>query len=174
MARKGGIERDDLKREWKTYVLFKPSISQASVKNNSMVFYESAWFSVFPVLQRVWYVDGHEQRDVVEYRETFLKKIATLEKDHKPPPPCEDGIHPYPIGSSDRAKHLVFIYHDESSFHANGGKTSGWHEKGKWPLLPKDAGKGIMATDFVDEFNGYLWLNEKETKGYRFHLQVII
>ena len=36
--------------------------------------------------------------------------------------------------------------------------------KGEWPLLPKDQGRSIMVSDFVDEFGGFLALTEEEVK----------
>ena len=86
------------------------------------------------------YVDGHEREDVVKDRRLFLEKMKILESTHLPPPPCSDGVHPYTIGTNNASRHLVTIYHDESAFHANEGRTSGWTVKGKQPLLPK--GKG--------------------------------
>ena len=37
-----------------------------------------------------------------------------------------------------------------------------WAEKGKQPIRPKGLGRGIMVSDFVDEFNGLLTLTEGE------------
>ena len=90
--------------------------------------------------------------------------MRELENSHKQPPTCSDGMQPYSLGDSSRPKSLVLIYHDETTFHANDGLRAGWHEKGKWPLKPKDQGRGIMVIDFVDEHNGYLRLSEDEIR----------
>jgi len=37
-----------------------------------------------------------------------------------------------------------------------------WGEKGKQPIKPKGAGRGIMDSDFVDEYNGLLKLSNEE------------
>jgi len=37
-----------------------------------------------------------------------------------------------------------------------------WGEKGKQPIKPKGAGRGIMVSDFVDEYNGLLKLSNEE------------
>ena len=37
-----------------------------------------------------------------------------------------------------------------------------WAEKGKQPIRPKGLGRGIMVSDFVDEFNGLLTLTKGE------------
>ena len=108
------------------------------------------------------YVDGHERADVIAYRNQFLQKIKVLEDTHKPLPTASDGYHPYRIGIDSAEKELVLIFHDESCFHSNVGNTSGWHEKGKMPLLPKDQGKGLMLSDYIDGHNGFLRLSEAE------------
>ena len=100
-------------------------------------------------------VDVHEHSDV-------KVALGALEATHKPPPTCSDRIHPYPLGTSSANKHLVLILHDETVFHSNEGRVYTWHEKGSGPLCPKDQGRGIMVTDFIDEFNGYLTLSQSE------------
>ena len=40
------------------------------------------------------------------------------------------------------SKHLVLIFHDESSFHANEGQYVMWDEEGRVPIRPKKQGKG--------------------------------
>ena len=37
-----------------------------------------------------------------------------------------------------------------------------WAEKGNRPIRPKGLGRGIMVSDFVDEFNGLLSLTPDE------------
>ena len=37
-----------------------------------------------------------------------------------------------------------------------------WAEKGNQPIRPKGLGRGLMVSDFVDEFNGLLSLAAKE------------
>ena len=108
------------------------------------------------------FVDGHERSDVKADRVKFIDVLCTLEATHKPPPTCSDGIHPYALGNSSADKHVVLIFHDETVFHSNEGRVYAWHEKGSGPLRPKDQGRGIMVTDFIDEFNGYLRLSQSE------------
>ena len=59
---------------------------------------------------------------------------------HLPPPACSDYVHPDNQGDPHATQSLVIIYHDESAFHAHQGRTRGWTEKGKQPLLPKGQG----------------------------------
>ena len=109
------------------------------------------------------YVDGHERVDVVEERVEYISKLEALESSHLPPPPPSD-MEAYDIGKQDAERKLVLIYHDESTFHAHEGRSKGWSEKGKQPLLPKGRGRGLMISDFVDEHNGFLQLTEEEHK----------
>jgi len=37
-----------------------------------------------------------------------------------------------------------------------------WAEKGHQPIRPKGLGRGIMVSDFVDEYNGLLSLTDEE------------
>ena len=121
---------------------------------------------------RKGYVDGHERPDVVKERKSFIQKIGALESSHKPPPACSDGIPHYPQGDESADKHLVLIYHDETTFHSNEGRKTGWHVKGEWPLLPKDQGRSIMVSDFVDEFGGFLALTDEEVKRRDYTLHI--
>ena len=101
------------------------------------------------------YIDGHEHDDVVEYRKLYLRKLAILSSTHLPPPTCEDG-------NSAASKHLVLIFHDESSFHASEGQSVMWAEKGKVPIRPKNQGRALMVSDFVTEFDDLLQLSMDE------------
>ena len=65
------------------------------------------------------YIDGHEREDVVKYRKLYLRKLAILSSMHLPPPLCEDGLSAVQTGNLAASKHLVLIFIDESSFHAN-------------------------------------------------------
>ena len=59
-------------------------------------------------------------------------------------------------------KSVVLLFHNESTFHSNEDQGWMWAEKGKQPIRPKGLGRGIMVSDFVDEFNGLLTLTEEE------------
>lgn len=65
------------------------------------------------------------------------------------------------MGNPAASKHLVFIFHDESSFHANEGQSVMWAE-GRVPIRPKNQGRGLMISDFVTEFDGLLQLSMDE------------
>ena len=108
------------------------------------------------------YIDGHERSDVVEYRKLYLRKLQILSSTHLPPPPCDDGLISVQTGDPNASKHLMLIFHDESSFHANEGQSIMWAEEGRVPIRPKNQGRGLMISDFVTEFDGLLQLSLEE------------
>ena len=57
---------------------------------NELGFHYSRW--------KKGYVNGHERLDVVVDRRKYVEKMKELENSHRPPSPCSDGIHPYPLG----------------------------------------------------------------------------
>ena len=56
----------------------------------------------------------------------------------------------------------MLLFHDESTYHSNEDQGWMWAEKGNQPIRPKGLGRGIMVSDFVDEFNGLLSLTSDE------------
>ena len=116
-------------------------------------------FNFKPYKQGLQYTDGHERPDVLEYRKKYLNMIKALEVTHKPPPLCEDEISSWHSGNNTAAKKVVSIYHDETIFHANNAPSRGWHnDQGSRELRPKGKGRGIMYSEFVEEYNGFLCL----------------
>ena len=91
----------------------------------------------------------------MEYRKLYIRKLAST---HAPPPPCSDEP---PVQPCTR-KHLVLIFHDESTFHSNDDQGWMWGEKGKTIIKPKGQGRGIMVSDFIEEHNGFLALTDSE------------
>ena len=110
------------------------------------------------------YIDGHERPDVVEYRRIFLKKLNILHSTHLPPPVCDDGVVSKDLGSPNATKKLVLIFHDESIYHSNEDQGWQWTEKNKVTIKPKGKGRGLMVSDFIDEFNGFLRLSDEEAE----------
>ena len=104
------------------------------------------------------YIDGQERGDVVEYRKLYIRKLEILSTTHLPPPLCEDGLTALQTGNASATKHLVLIFHDESSFHANEGQSVMWAEEGRVLIRPKNQGRGLMVSDFVTEYDGLLQL----------------
>ena len=113
--------------------------------------------------QGIQYTDSHEREDVVKYRKTYLNKMTFLESTHKPPPTCDDGIPSWHSGKETAARKVVFIYHDKTIFFTNDAPSQGWHDDmGSRQLRPKGRGKGLMISDFVEEYNGFLSLTDEE------------
>ena len=81
-----------------------------------------------------------------------------------PPPTCTDGLTAFETGNPAAKKGLVYIFHDESSFHANEGQSVMWAEEGRVPIRPKNQGRGLMVSDFVTEYNGLLELTNEELR----------
>ena len=50
----------------------------------------------------------------------------------------------------------------KSTFSANEDQNMMWGVKGQKMIKPKSRGAGIMESDFIDEFNGFLSLSDKE------------
>ena len=118
--------------------------------------------------QALQYTDGHERKDVIVYRKKYLNKLKGLEQAHKPPPTCTDGIPSWNAGNETKQKRIVFIYHDESVFKANDAPSMGWHDpQGSRATRPKGKGKGIMISDFVEEYGGFLALTDDELQRAR-------
>ena len=61
------------------------------------------------------------------------------------------------------------IYHDESIFNTNEGQTWMWGEEERPAILPKTKGSGIMVSDFVEEYGGYLRLADAEIQQAKVH-----
>ena len=107
------------------------------------------------------YIDGHERDDVVEYRKLYLKRMNILHATHCPQPCHADEIPPEPfIGP--QCRNLVLLFHDESRYHSNEDQGWMWAEKGNQFIRPKGLGRGIMVSDFVEEFNSLLSLTSEE------------
>ena len=107
--------------------------------------------------QGLQYTDGHERDDVRRYRGLYLEKLKYLEASHKPPPTCDDKIPSWNAGNESKAKRVVFIYHDETTFAATDALSMGWHDpEGSRQLRPKSKGRAIMVSDFVEEYGGFL------------------
>ena len=91
------------------------------------------------------YMDGHERLflpqgilkyyltylfrpDVVAYRKKFISTLILLQSTHKPLPLPSDQLPDpaYALADPSAAKHLVTIYHDESTFQSNDDQTMLW------------------------------------------------
>ena len=91
-----------------------------------------------------------------------LKVLSDLKASHNPPPPCSDEIPTSPHPDAEFRKKLVLICHDESIFNTNEGQTWMWAEPDTSVIQPKTQGSGIMVSDFVEQYGGYLHLSEED------------
>ena len=112
------------------------------------------------------FIDGHERPDVISYRTEFLRKMVKIGFLHFTEAPTDDAqkaipedIDPPPLEK--RLKTVVF-FHDESTFQCNEDQSLQWGLKGSRMIRPKSKGAGIMVSDFIDEHNGFLALNDEE------------
>ena len=70
-------------------------------------------------------------------------------------------IQTNPELSNDQHLH-VLVTHDETTFHSNDGRQSGWAPNGGQPLRKKGKGRAIHVSDFLCETIGRLQLNEEQ------------
>ena len=72
-----------------------------------------------------------------------------------------------PMPQSDRERLPPLSRHEAlqaAAFHAHEGRTRSWKEKGEQPLLPKGLGRGLMVSDFVEEYSGFFRVDRTRTQ----------
>ena len=102
------------------------------------------------------YVDGHERKDVVEYRSQFIFEWV---KNIEPDIYCftRHGDEEHDPERDPTKKHLVVWYHDESTFYAHDRCTKRWVKISENPVpYAKGEGASLMVADFVSAKYGYL------------------
>lgn len=111
------------------------------------------------------YKDGHEEPEVVSYREKFCKRwteyskrMATFDNDgNRIADPAgidlANGIYP-----------LIHITHDESTFHANDQRRMRWNNPDAIAPQPKGEGQSIMVSDFLTREWGRLEFDGEEAR----------
>jgi len=135
-----------------------PGFPKSITPHTARRWLHSLGFSPTPYKKGTYY-NGHERDDVKEYRRIYLRKPEILQST---PPICPGGETEETIGAAGAEKRLVLLYHDESSFHSNEARTWQWTEKDKVSLRPKGQGRGLMVSDFIDEYCGFLQLSSEE------------
>lgn len=84
--------------------------------------------------------------------------IKALKVTNMPAPIFEDVIPSWCSGKDTAADKVVYTYH-ETIFHANDTSPRGWQDdQGRRELRSK--GSGIMYSDFIEEYNGFLCLTD--------------
>ena len=112
------------------------------------------------------YIDGHEREDVVAYRKKFIRKMVSIGFINEDNAPTAEASQCLPedlrCPSEEQLQKTIVLFHDESIFSANEDQGTQWGEKDNFAIKPKSKGSGIMVSDFIDEFNGYLCLSDSE------------
>jgi hypothetical protein len=105
------------------------------------------------------YIDGHERKDVVQYRKDFVERWYTLyepwmatayvprDKDDEK----GEGVYRpgFPVLQGPRFK-LILVTHDESTFYAYDRRTTHWIAPGDKPApIRKGEGPSLMVSDFL-------------------------
>jgi hypothetical protein len=105
------------------------------------------------------YVDGHEQDDIVEYRQkVFLPRWKELEPNLRAW--TQDGTGEE-VGERPQPQWVVVWFHDESMFYANNRQKKRWvHESKRAVPRPKGEGASLMVADFVSA--DYRWLQSPD------------
>lgn len=107
------------------------------------------------------FIDGHERPDVVADRTAFLRRMVKLCFLNLLNAPTEDSMKAIPDDieppTAEKRDKTVFIFHDESIFHANDDQNLKWGIKGEKMMKKKSKGAGIMVSDFVGESKKGYW-----------------
>src|SRR6266481_5396437 len=108
------------------------------------------------------YIDGHEHKDVVEYRqEIFLPLWAKLEERMMTWTNDDVPNLPRAMPTFPSEKRVVQWTHDESTFYANDRRKSRWvHVDEKPEPVKKGEGVSIMVSNFYSPDLG--WLKSKD------------
>ena len=69
---------------------------------------------------------------------------------------------PTDIEPLERCSKTVVICHDESTFFSNEDQSFMWGTKDQKMIKPKSKDSGIIVSDFIDEFGGFLALSSTE------------
>ncbi|KAH9948611.1 hypothetical protein B0H21DRAFT_777826 [Amylocystis lapponica] len=132
-----------------TRLLFKKTISLATAKR-WMTKIGYRWAKA----PRGQYIDGHERKDVVRYRQdTFLPFFEKLDGQMRVW--TNDGVED--PGTISAERDTVVWFHDESTFYANDRRKSCWvHSSATAVPEPKGEGASLMVADFISADHGWL------------------
>lgn len=101
------------------------------------------------------YFDGHERADVVEDRVSYLDILQSHSHrmwiSHSPCP-------------SPACRPIIRVFHDESTFYANGDQSYFWSDGTTQVLKQKSLGQAIMVSDFIEEVGGFLAHNGEKAR----------
>ena len=100
------------------------------------------------------YFDGHERDDVRDAREKYLD---ILDKADQRRYGSQNLLRP-------EERPIIRLYHDESTFYANAQQSTYWNDGINTVLRQKSMGQAIMVSDFIDEVNGFLRLDNMQAR----------
>jgi hypothetical protein len=111
---------------------------------------------IFGTWKKGVYIDGHERKDVVEYRKEFCERMIELFKKSKYYEGNSMDIVIEPELSGERE--IVWVTHDESVFYANDDGGRGWSDESHPDLHKKAKGRSIMVSEYLCPCHGRLFL----------------
>ncbi|TFK67503.1 hypothetical protein BDN72DRAFT_913924 [Pluteus cervinus] len=158
-----------MRRYVNSFLLPELEIDQTISESTAVRWLKKLGFSLCRV-QKGIYVDGHERKDVVKSRQSFVNYLYTQVL-----PFCYEYILPdedsedqvlveIPPTLLDGTKIHYPIFHDETCIHANDQSGYVWMRKGEQPLRSKGRGRVIHISDFIIEHSGRLALSPDEIK----------
>lgn len=115
------------------------------------------------VYRKSLYFDGHERPDVLEYQKSFLANVSELRKQSVlyVGENLDTGIQPDPETLGNQCP-TVFVYHDESTVHANERPRLSWLLPSTTYFRSKSDGRLIHISDFILESTGRLTLSAEQ------------
>lgn len=111
---------------------------------------------------KAMYYDGHERKDIFEYREKYIKEITShlrLSQTYD----NDDLLVENPLDIGEK-RQTIMIYHDESTIHANERPSRAWLLPNTPDFRSKSAGRLIHISDFILETSstGRLYIDSTE------------
>lgn len=106
----------------------------------------------------------------------MLQKVARLhdlEKAHLSLPlssdviPEQTGRHNPAVFFSQACINASSLYHDETAFQSNDDQKFAWEKEGDSFIKMKCRGSGIMISDFIYKYDGYLGFTDDQYENYR-------
>ena len=118
------------------------------------------------------YKDDHERDDVVVYRnDVYLPTIRALEQRSQMYGAHGADTSNITAPTDDSKPQVVFVFHDDSTCHANDVQSSHWIKKWDHVKKPKELGAGIMISGFVSEECGMLEMTQTQWDTYKSDVQ---
>ncbi|CAG8624222.1 9070_t:CDS:2, partial [Racocetra fulgida] len=120
-----------------------------------------SYFHLVEQVRKGLYMDGHEQADVVAYRERFLEKIAEYEAQMVvfSGENMEEETRP-------ASQIIILVTHNKYIFSTYNGRHWLWMPEGEQPLCKKDQGRSFHVSEFLTDIAGRLVLCEEDKDAF--------